>query len=47
MSAFIEAEELEVIVATQDLVAYGEELDIFKYLEMDEGKSRFQHVVTE
>ena len=32
MSQFMEAEELEAILATQDLVAVGEEIDIAEYL---------------
>ena len=47
MSRFTEAEELEGILATQDLVAAGEEIDIPEYLKDEEDNKRLQHLVTE
>ena len=48
MTEFTDAEELEVILATQDLIPHGEELNIAEYMEGDrERDSRFRHVVSE
>ena len=46
-SQFTEAEELEAISATQDLVAVGEEIDMVEYLKGEEDDKRLQHFVTE
>ena len=47
MSQFTEAEELKVILATQDLVAVSEEINIAEYLKDEEYDKRLQHLVTE
>ena len=46
-SQFTEAEELEAISATQDLIAVGEEIDMAEYLKGEEDDKRLQHLVTE
>ena len=40
MSQFTEAEELEAILATQDLLPVGEEIDIAEYLKDEEDDKR-------
>ena len=47
MNKLTDAEELEAILATQDLLRFDKEVNFDDYLQDKESDNRFKHVVTE
>ena len=47
MNKLTDAEELEAILATQDLLRFDGEVNFDDYLQDKESDNRFKHVVTE